>query len=171
MLKKTFFLAVLLFIVSLQAWAQKKVESPRKSAEGKIGEASISINYGSPSVKGRKIWGKLVKYKKVWRTGANECTVFKTDKDLMIEGKKLPAGEYGFFTIPSEKGKWILIFNSDSKQWGAYDYKDKKDVLRVEVDPQNMDSLTEALTFEVNAAGSVHWLWEKVKVSFKVQAL
>ncbi len=170
MLKKTLFLAVLLFVASFQTWAQKKVESPRKNAEGKIGTASININYGSPSVRGREIWGKLVKYNKVWRTGANECTVFKTDKDLMIEGKKLPAGEYGFFTIPSEKGKWTLIFNSDSKQWGAYDYKDKKDVLRIELTAQDVEN-TEELTFSVNPEGSVHWAWEKKKVSFKVQTL
>ncbi len=169
MFKKVFLFAIIFVAVGFQAWAQKKAESPRKNTEGKIGAATISVNYGSPSVKGREIWGKLVKYNKVWRTGANECTVFKTDKDLVIEGKKLPAGEYGFFTIPSEKGKWTLIFNSDSKQWGAYDYKDKKDVLRIDVTPQEVEN-TEELAFSVNSDGSVYWAWEKKKVSFKVSA-
>src|SRR5687767_4572105 len=98
--------------------------SPAATATGKIGAANVSVNYSSPSVKGRTIWGDLVPYGKVWRAGANEATVFQTDRDITIEGKKLPAGKYSFFTIPTEN-EWTLIFNKQPEQWGAYKYDDK----------------------------------------------
>lgn len=155
-------IVMLALLFSLTSFGQKKMASPRDSASGKIGKASVSINYGSPSVKGRKIWGDLVPYKKVWRAGANEATVFTTSQALMLEGKTLPAGTYGLFIIPSEN-EWIVIFNKTAKQWGAYEYKEKEDALRVTVKANKSANLNERLVYKVNANGIVI-AWENLEV-------
>jgi hypothetical protein len=149
--------------------AQKTIASPRDSVTGKIGDAKVSINYGSPSVKGREIWGKLVPYGKVWRSGANEATTFTTDKPLLIEGKELPAGEYAFFTLPGEK-KWTVIFNKVAKQWGAFEYSDKEDALRVEVSPKKADKENERLVYKISD-NKVSLLWEQLEVPLTAKSL
>ena len=130
-------IATFLFVatISASAFAQEKKApaSPAATATGKIGEATITINYSSPAVKGRTIWGGLEKYDVVWRAGANDATTFETDKDIKVEGKTLPAGKYSFFLIPKESGTWTAIFNKEPKQWGAYKYEVAKDQLRVDV--------------------------------------
>ncbi|MFV5689967.1 DUF2911 domain-containing protein [Flavobacterium sp. ZT3R25] len=147
LLKKIpFFAFALLFINFLNA--QEKA-SPAAVAIGKINGATISINYSSPSVKGRQIWGALVPFNEVWRAGANEATTFETDKDLTIEGFKLPAGKYSFFVMPKEK-ECVIIFNKEAKQWGAYKYKDKEDQLRVTVKQQIANSTAEKLVYTIN---------------------
>ncbi len=146
--------------------AEEARPSPARQAQGTIGEAAITINYSSPSVRGRTIWGDLVPYGKVWRTGANEATTFEVSKDVMIEGKKLAAGKYGLFTIPSE-GKWAVIFNTVPDQWGANDYDESKDALRVEVSPQTLAEPVEAMEFAIEA-DQVVLRWEKLAVPFKV---
>ena len=90
------------------------------------------------------IWGDLVPYGKVWRTGANEATTFETDKDIMIKEQKLPAGKYALFTIPGET-EWTWIFNSVWDQWGAYKYDESKDVLRVKSTPESSSVFHEQL--------------------------
>jgi Protein of unknown function (DUF2911) len=141
--------------------------SPAMTAAGKLGASSVSISYGSPSVKGRTIWGDLVPYGKVWRTGANNATTIEFDKDVTIEGKKLAAGKYALFTIPNQ-GKWTIIFNTESSQWGAFKYKESADALRVEVTPTAHD-FTESMTIKVDEkAGQVILMWEKLMVGFKV---
>lgn len=142
--------------------------SPPRQATGAAGGAQITIDYGSPSVRGREIWGALVPYGEVWRTGANEATTISLDKDVMVEGKKLPAGKYSVFTIPN-KDKWTIIFNSVTEQWGAYEYNQAKDALRVDVKPKMTDKPVEALEFTVNGDGFVI-RWEKVEVPVKVTA-
>ena len=107
-MKKIIGLLLILIATTNFAVGQKVKASPRESVNGKINEAAISIDYGSPSVRGRKIWGALVPFDKIWRAGVNEATTFQTDKDLIVEGKKLPAGKYSFFLIPNEK-KCIII--------------------------------------------------------------
>src|SRR3954451_10510920 len=94
----TAFLAIVA-LPKLNAQPGGQRQSPKMTATGKIGEANVTITYGSPSVRGRKIWGELVPYGKVWRAGANEATQIETDKDLVVEGKKLPAGKYSLYTI------------------------------------------------------------------------
>ena len=134
--------------------------------------ATITIDYSSPSVKGRKIWGGLVPYNKVWRTGANEATLFNTDKEIKVEGKRLPAGKYSLYTIPGEK-EWVFIFNSQTGQWGVKDNEETsedpaKDVLRVTVKPEKSSSFNERMKFEVGKAGFA-LLWENLKVPVSVK--
>ncbi len=146
---------------------KSKRPSPPAEAKGKIGSAEVVINYSQPGVKDREIWGALVPYGDVWRTGANEATTFEVSEDVMIEGQKLPAGTYGLFTIPNED-EWTIIFNTDSKQWGAYDYDESKDVLRVKVKPTESEEFTERMTFEVDKE-KVDYMWENLQLSFKVE--
>jgi len=148
------------------AKGKKTVASPRDSVSRTINGATITINYGSPAVKGRKIWGGLVPYDTVWRTGANEATRFTTDKDIMVEGKNLPAGTYGFFAIPGHT-TWTIIFNSVAKQWGAFKYDASKDVLRVTVTPIASGN-NERLVYKINKNGfSLKWEQLEVPVSIK----
>ena len=160
----------LLFIAVLTvtfANAQNKPASPAASATGKINGATITINYSSPSVKGRVIWGELVPFNKIWRAGANDATTFETDKELNIEGSKLPAGKYSFFVIPNEK-ECVLIFNKNAKQWGAYKYKENEDQLRVTVKQQIADSNTESLVYTINK-NNIILSWEKWNIPLSVK--
>lgn len=147
---------------------KSKRASPPAKVEQKVGDATIVIDYSQPSMKGREIYGGLVPYGKVWRTGANEATTFETDKDIMIEGKKLPAGKYALLTIPGED-EWTIIFNEKHEQWGAYDYDKSKDVLRVKAKPVETDE-TEKLKFDITKAGKVHLDWERTRVPFMLKA-
>lgn len=158
---------LLTMIVTVFANAQDKKASPAETAKGNINGAEITINYGSPSVRGREIWGKLVPFGEVWRAGANEATTFETDKTITIGGQKLAAGKYSFFIIP-EKDKATIIFNSEYKQWGAYDYKKSKDVLRIEVKPQPKPESTEKMLFTVNK-DNVTLSWEKWNIVIPVK--
>ncbi len=99
-----------------------------------IGLNDVTIAYSRPGVKGRKIWGGLVPYGSVWRTGANSATTIQVSEDVLIEGQPLPAGTYSLHTIPGEK-EWTLIFNKDANQWGSYSYDPARDALRVKVAP------------------------------------
>jgi len=140
--------------------------SPPAEVTGVIDGATVTINYSSPSVKGRDIWGGLVTYNQVWRTGANEATVFETNKDLSINGQKLPAGKYGLFTIPGEK-VWTFIFNSVWDQWGAFKYDSGKDVLRVIAPSEHSPEFHERMLFEIKG----HYIilsWEKLMVKLDV---
>jgi len=168
---KTFFIKSAALIIFSAAgtfsFGQKKMESPRDSVSGKIGKAGVSINYGSPSVRGRKIWGELVPYDKVWRAGANEATTFTTDQPLKIEGKTLAAGKYSFFVIPNQN-EWTVIFNKTVNQWGAYEYKDRDDALRVTVKPKKAGSMQERLVYKINK-NNISLLWENLEVPVSIE--
>ena len=173
MKKFALLLSFLFFATVFAANAQEdkaKRPSPPVSAKETISSgATISINYSQPSVKGRTIGKDLEPMAgKVWRAGANEATVFETDKDVMIEGKSLPAGKYAFFTIDNDSD-WTLIFNKTSDQWGAYDYKEADDALRVTVKPEKAKSFSEKLTYKVDKSGEVSLLWGDKDVSFNVK--
>lgn len=173
-MKKIITFAVLLGCLSigLSCTAQDKSKRPSPPAlvTQKISSgAQVSIDYSQPSVKNRTI-GKDLEPKEgqVWRTGANEATVFETDKTVKINGKELPAGKYALFTI-SGKENWTIIFNKTWKQWGAYDYKEAEDVLRIMAKPQKSASFTEQMTFTIDKKGLVALMWGDMKVSFTVQ--
>ncbi len=165
----------LLTAVHFSANAQNdksKRPSPPKTANGSVGDLSITINYGAPSVKGRTIFGSsgsLESYGKVWRTGANEATTFSVNKDVTINGQPLAAGKYALFTIPNQK-EWTVIFNKKADQWGAYDYKADDDALRIDVPAEKLDKLQEQMVFEVDNSGQVAFAWEYVGFDFMVKA-
>ena len=141
--------------------------SPAATATGKIGTTDVTVNYSSPGVKGRKIFGGLEPYGKVWRAGANEATTIEFSKNVTVEGKPLPAGKYGFFVIPTEK-QWTVIFNKVPNQWGAFKYDEKQDALRVMVTPRQVISPTERLVYEVTPKGLV-LRWEKVELPVAIK--
>ncbi|NGP87125.1 DUF2911 domain-containing protein [Fodinibius halophilus] len=108
----------------------------------------IKITYGQPSKRGRDIFGNIVAYNEVWRTGANETTEITTTEDIRIGGKELEAGTYSFFTIPRKDSAWTIIINSLVGQWGAFDYNKTYDVLRVEGNSRIKDKSTEIFTLQ-----------------------
>jgi hypothetical protein len=130
---------------------------------------AINIDYSQPSVKGREI-GKAVEPMKgkVWRTGANEATVFEVNKDVTIDGKPLPAGKYGLFTIWNGN-TWTVIFNKTWNQWGAFDYKEADDALRVTVNNLKPATTTEKMTFTVDQSGKVSLAWGDIGFAFTVK--
>ena len=141
-------------------------KSPPRVAEGEIGSAKVTINYGSPSVRGRNIFGDLVGYGSIWRTGANEATTITFSGDVVVEGEPLAAGTYALFTIPGEE-TWTIIFNKEAEQWGAYDYDEGMDALRVEVTPAALEENAEMLAFDVT--GNIVTLsWADLSVPFTV---
>jgi len=144
--------------------------SPKATVSQTVGLTDVTITYCRPSVKGRAIWGGLVPYDQVWRTGANEATTITFSDDVTIEGTKLPAGTYGLFTIPG-KDAWTVVFNKGAKQWGAYEYKQAEDALRIQVKP-HPDEFRELLTvwFPAVSADSatVAISWEKLTVPFTI---
>ena len=141
--------------------------SPAATAKGKIGAAEVTVNYSSPAVKGRKIWGGLEQYGKVWRAGANEATTVEFSKAVKVEGKALPAGKYSFFVIPTEK-QWTVIFNKEPNQWGAYKYDQKLDALRVTVTPRKAGALAERLAYDVTPKG-LTLRWENVEMPVAIK--
>ncbi|MBO6829371.1 DUF2911 domain-containing protein [Allomuricauda sp. ARW1Y1] len=152
----------------------KKVLSPHTSAMATIGNAHIHIDYSSPGVRDRMIFGGLLAYDQVWQAGAHMATWIETDTDLEIDGKELKAGKYGFFTIPS-KEEWTIILNSNWNQHGKDEYDEKDDVIRFKVTPIIADSLKEHLEYNIkkisDTQGEITLAWEKVKVviPFKVK--
>lgn len=153
-----------------QSMASKRL-SPSAQASAAIDDILIDIDYSQPGVKGRTIWGVLVPYDKVWRTGANEATTFTVNKDILIEGQLLPAGRYALFSIPGKK-TWTIIFNKEADQWGAYNYNNEADILRVEV-PNLETEFAERMTFEIEPgddnSSRVFLKWEKRGFSFEVK--
>ncbi len=145
----------------------KKVLSPHTSAMAMIGDAHIHIDYSSPGVRDRIIFGGLLSYDQVWQAGAHMATWIETNKDLKIDGKTLKAGKYGFFVIPS-KNQWIVIFNTNWDQHGKDEYDPKDDVLRMEVPVEVSDEITEHLIYNITSSsdnsGSIELAWEKVKI-------
>lgn len=145
--------------------------SPKASVTQTVGLTDVTITYGRPRVKGRAIWGELVPYDQVWRTGANEATTITIGEASTIEGRPLPAGTYGLYTIPSRE-EWTLIFNRGAQRWGAFEYRQEEDVLRVKVKPQSAD-FHESMTFvfsDVNTESArVDLYWERIRVSFVVK--
>lgn len=148
---------------------KKKPLSPHTSTMAMIGDAHIHIDYSSPGVRGRIIFGGLVGYDNVWQAGAHMATWIETNKDLIINGEVLPKGKYGFFTIPS-KEYWTIMINKNWNQHGKDDYNENDDVIRFKVTPSISDKITEHLEYKINkiseTEGSISLAWEKVTISF-----
>lgn len=146
----------------------KRPSPPVQAKETLSSGAEVTINYSQPSVKGRTIGKDLEPMPgTVWRTGANEATIFEVNKAVKVEGKELPAGKYSLFTIAGDN-EWTIIFNKTADQWGAYDYKEAEDALRVKVKPAKAQQFAEKMTFNVDKNGTVTLLWGDRKVDFRV---
>jgi len=145
--------------------------SPWASVQQTIGTTVIAIDYHRPAVRGRAIWGSLVPYHQVWRAGANEATTIRFSDDVKIQGQEVSAGTYSLFIIP-RPDIWTVILNRRAKQWGAYEYDPRLDVLRIDVRPRangNTNWLTYALDPNGESTAYVQMLWEKVKLSLLVE--
>ncbi len=150
---------------------KKKSASPKQQAMAMVGNNHIHIEYASPSVRGRVIWGGLVAYDRVWSTGAHKATSINFPEAVLIDGKELPAGKYGFFTIPGET-TWTVIFNKVWDMHLADDYQESEDVLRFEVTPEELEATQESLEYKVlstgDNTGTISVAWDKLKISFEV---
>jgi Protein of unknown function (DUF2911) len=164
-----------LAVATVASTAAAQVELPRPSPNAKasqfIGVTEVTIDYSSPGVKNRKIWGGVVPYDKVWRAGANAPTKLTFSKDVVIDGKPVAAGSYVFFVIPSQS-KWTLILNRDPKNAGVFGYDKANDVLRVEAKPQPIpmrERLIYTFSNMTDAQGNLDLEWEKVRVSLPIK--
>ena len=170
-MKKNLFYTVLLLFLSVSIFhavhAQKVLEakpSPMVVAATKVDGAYVKIVYSQPQKRDRKIFGALVPYDKVWRLGANEATEITLTQDMTFGGQKLSAGTYSMYAIP-EKDQWILIFNSALGEWGAYNYEESKDVMRIKVPTQKTDETYEPFTMMFNEDGTeLMMMWDNTKV-------
>lgn len=146
---------------------KSKRPSPPATVSATINGVPVTIDYSRPHSKGRQVFGKLVPYSQVWRTGANEATTFKVEKAAIINGQTLPAGMYALFTIPGPD-EWTIIFNREFKQWGAYEYKSGEDALRIKVKPTKLAQPVEQFTITADASGPVRMMWENTQAEFTV---
>lgn len=169
-------LTLLLCLAGVMSFAQIKTPQPSPTASFKqaFGLGEISVNYSRPQVKGRVVFGDLVPFDKMWRTGANGSTKVTFTDDVTIEGNKLVAGEYALYTIPG-KAEWTIVFHKNTKMWGLGDpgdYKEENDALRVKVKSQSLTSSVENFTISVSDIASstckMNLEWEKTKVSFAI---
>jgi Protein of unknown function (DUF2911) len=196
----SFFTLMFLLCFAVSAFAQVSVPRPSQKASvmQTIGITEVAITYHRPGVKGRKIWGDplpeqatktpgeatldnqnerpkdapIVPYGHVWRTGANDATMFTISDDVLINGQKLPAGTYSLHTIPT-KDEWTIVFNGTANQWGSFSYDPAKDTLRVKAKPQMVAESQEWLAFTFDPVGEdsaqVNIRWEKISVPFTVK--
>ncbi len=143
--------------------------SPLKRVEGNVGNKQVKIQYGAPSVNDREVWGDLVPYDEVWRTGANEATYIELEQGVLVEGEQLNAGKYSVFTIPRENGPWTVIFNSEWElEHGHFQYDETYDVLRVTAEPEWVEESQEQLSIEVVEKGFLV-KWEKLKLPITIE--
>ncbi|MBX2916253.1 MAG: DUF2911 domain-containing protein [Cyclobacteriaceae bacterium] len=170
---QVFFILLLLvpFVVHTQD-AVKPRPSPLSIVSARYKGTYLKITYSQPHKKGREVFGNLVPYGKVWRTGANEATELTVTRDITINSYALKAGTYSIFTIP-EKDKWTIIINQDTGLWGSYNYNAKQDIARFEVPAQMLtDVVYEAFTIQIdqkNKVADLLLLWDKVKVVIPIQ--
>ncbi|MEB2775402.1 DUF2911 domain-containing protein [Algoriphagus sp. D3-2-R+10] len=171
--KIAFTLAFLLCsIISIAQQIQMPQASPSARIAQKVGLTDVTVDYSRPSTKDRKIFGELVPYGQVWRTGANGATVLSFSTDVLIDGKTIPAGQYALYAIPG-KSEWTMILSKNTKLWGAIGYDQSEDILRFKVQPAKLSKKSE--TFEISFANmtdtgsDISLKWEKTKVDFRIE--
>ncbi|MFD1552480.1 DUF2911 domain-containing protein [Putridiphycobacter roseus] len=150
----------------------KKVKSPREVASGQIDGVTVSVDYGSPSVKGREIWGDLVPFDNVWRAGANETTKLTLDAPLSINGQVVAAGSYGLLVLPKENEDWTVIINEawdydTHGVWGSNGYDENRDVLQVKVTPTFSGDMQESLKYTITENG-ILFQWDQASFEIPV---
>ncbi|SHN09478.1 Protein of unknown function [Cyclobacterium lianum] len=146
--------------------------SARRESKGKIGDAEVIINYGSPGVRGRVIWNGLVSYDQIWVSGSHWATAISFSDAVTIADQHVPAGMYGFFTIPGRE-KWTLVLNEVYDQHLADDYEQSRDILRFETDPIALEDTVQRLTYEVVSSegqnsGIIAMSWDKIRLELPV---
>ena len=205
-MKRNFSLLLIVLVAAVAVSSQVRPPTPRGSQKATVsqtlGTTEVSVTYSRPAIFGRKVYGDwpkptsgeatldngndrpkdapLVPWGHIWRTGANEATLFSVNDDVLINGQPLAAGKYSLHTIPGKDGEWTIIFNSDEGQWGSFSYDSKKDVLRVKAKAEWLAASTELLTFgidpdvpaklgDVASKGTVVLRWEKLRLPFTVE--
>ena len=162
-------------VLATMVFAQEQINTPQPSPGAtltqQIGVMEVTVKYSRPGIKDREIFGGLVPFGELWRTGANATTSFKLSDDAVIEGNKIPAGEYGLYTIPGQD-EWTIIFNKDLG-WGTGAYKEEDDVIRFKVKPEKIAHTVETLTIEFDHIRD-NWAyvvlsWENTLVKFKIE--
>ncbi|WP_057937733.1 DUF2911 domain-containing protein [Algoriphagus resistens] len=171
--KIAFTLAILLCsLVSFAQQIQMPQASPSAKIAQKVGLTDVTVDYSRPSTKDRKIFGELVPYGQVWRTGANGATVLSFSTDVIIDGKNIPAGQYALYSIPG-KSEWTMILSRNIKLWGAIGYNESEDVIRFSAKPEKLNKKAE--TFEISFANmtdtgsDLSLKWEKTKIDFRIE--
>lgn len=171
-MRKALFFIMFLGATTAFAQIQMPPPSPTFTVAGTVGLADVSVTYSRPSANGRTIFGDLVPYGEIWRTGANASTKIKFSEDVMLEGNAVPAGEYGLYTIPG-KETWTFILSKNLTWWGAVGYDQSEDLLRFDVPAKEVSSHYETFTisfsdFTMNSA-YLNLKWEKSKAKFKIE--
>ncbi|WP_205502997.1 DUF2911 domain-containing protein [Rufibacter psychrotolerans] len=167
--------ALAVFLMGAEASAQIKMPaaSPSATVKQAVGLGDITVEYSRPSTKGRKIFGDLAPYGKLWRTGANAATKLTFSDDVMLEGNKVPAGQYALYTIPGEK-EWTVIIHKNTKLWGdgGKDYKPEEDQVRFKVTPKRLSDKVETFTIGfsnlTNNSAVMQIMWENTLVPVKI---
>lgn len=166
--------AFLFLLIGNQAHTQQ-IEMPQASPSAKIaqkiGLTDVTVSYSRPSMKGRKIFGELVPYGSIWRTGANGATILNFSTDVMIHGNPVPQGQYSLYSVP-DKNSWTIILSKNTKLWGAIGYNSEEDVLRVQVKPEKTKKKYE--TFEIgfdnmtDSGADLTMAWDQTSVDFHI---
>lgn len=171
--KIIFTLAFLLYsFVSFAQQIQMPQASPSSEIAQKVGLTDVTVAYSRPSTKGRKIFGELVPYGQVWRTGANGATVISFSTDVIIDSKPIPAGEYALYAIP-DKSEWTMILSNNIKLWGSIGYEPSEDIIRFKAKPVKLKNKNE--TFEISFANmtdtgsDISLKWENTRVDFRIE--
>lgn len=173
--RKLFLAVIILFLFGFfELTAQQLVTprpSPKASVSQMVGVTKVTIDYGSPGVKNRVVWGELVPFNDVWRTGANELTTITFDDPVKINGTELPAGTYGIHSVP-RKDEWDIIFSKDARVDGPSTFVPEKEILRIKIKPEEhhfMERMTFLFTDATENSAVVNLLWDKLRVSFTLE--
>lgn len=144
------------------------ITSARREASAQVGDATVTVNYGSPGKRGRVLWNGLVSYDVIWVSGSHWATAVEFSEDVMVGEATVPAGMYAFFTIPGRE-TWTLILNKNYDQHLADNYEQAEDLVRIEVEPDTLDGVVQRLTYEVveteAGEGEISLMWDQLKVN------
>jgi len=173
MKKLSFSLVAVLMAFAMNAQVKMPAPSPTQTIKQDFGMGNIELTYSRPAAKDRKIFGDLVPYNKLWRTGANGATIIRFSEPVEIKGKKVDTGSYALYTVPGADS-WEIILNKGVKNWGVDGYKESEDVVRVTVTPMNMNSKMESFTMQFAdikpESCELHIMWEKTAVAIPITA-
>ena len=175
-MKKFFFLTLIAnLFISLSGLAQQlqmPQASPSARLTQKVGLTDVVVDYSRPSTKGRKIFGELVPFGEVWRTGANGATIISFSTEVIVGGKKVPAGAYALYSIPG-KSSWTMILSKNTKLWGAIGYNPQEDLIRFEATPSKTSRMYDSFEISFNnltdSNADLSLKWEQTRVDFSIQ--